>query len=129
MKRKPTPASLRTGQTLFYLVPPLVSPNGLWWVASIAVGSDKRTGAEPSNSVRRTYAAQVVGLHSCQYFYSRRQALTAARVKNETSARKRRAMLNLFESSGILQVILTAIIKGCSEAHAPDQEAAVEAAQ
>jgi len=136
MKRKPRPASLRTGQTLFYLVPPLISPTGLWFVACITVGSDKQTSAYPSNSVPRAFAAQVVGRHPGHHFYSRRQALTAARVKNETNARKSRAMFALFESSGVLQDVLTAIgsalaevIKDRSDANTADQEGAVEVAQ
>ncbi|MBC8984064.1 hypothetical protein IAI52_27845 [Pseudomonas lurida] len=136
MKRKPRPASVRTGQTLFYLVPPLISPDGLWFVAGIAVGSDKKHGAYPSNSVPRAFAAQVVGKHPGHHFYSRRQALTAARVKNETEARERRAMWALLESRGILQDVAGAIagavvefIEGHSNAHVGRQEAAVEVAQ
>lgn len=136
MKRKPTPASLRTGQTLFYLVPPFVSPSGLWCVASIAVGSGKKAGAEPINSVPRAFAAHVVGRHPGQHFYSRRQALTAAHVKNETEARERRAMFALLKSRGILQDVADAIagamvglIKARSEPSEAAQEVSVEAAQ
>lgn len=92
MKKKPTPKSLRAGQSLYFLGHPSGSRKRIWSVGRVVVGSDKLPVPYPG-SCGEAYPRHYLVAHLQDFpgdlSYSRRNVERLAKEVNADDARRR----------------------------------------